>query len=118
MWAMAKLFLDKDKDRMVTISPNSNHKFSFTKNTLDQLTKTIIENQAGVITFRYNVAKAKGPSWTEYFSFIYSYLDDAVSFTPHNIPTECIKFAANLYCDAEFLLNIEMYNCEIQNETP
>jgi hypothetical protein len=49
------------------------------------------------------------------FQFIYSYENDAVCFTPNIIPENIKKYAYDLFCEAEFIINInllEQWICE------
>lgn len=108
MWAMVKLFLNKSPKNIVIIntiykSTTINHKVTLANfNTFIGSTNKF---KSGIIKFCCGVHYRK-------FEFIYSFEPDCVAYTPHQIPPNARTDALELFCEAEFLLNIELYDVE------
>lgn len=109
MWAMTKLHLQKSTKNCIIIQAISddknkiqiNHKI--TADNFDTFTSTTDKFKSGIVKF------CCGEHY-KHFEFLYAFEDDCVAFTPHQILPSARELAVELFCEAEFLLNIELYD--------
>lgn len=111
MWAMAKYFLRDENNYCVCLSFIGEHKKSdgvlskrFTTDNFSDFIPAIQKYRSGLISFH-----VKTGSPPLFFEFIYCYEDDAVAFSQRSIPQDLKKYVAELFCESEFLLNIELF---------
>jgi hypothetical protein len=119
MFAMTKLFLEKNSNHTVVIKTTVDKikilTFNFKRTNIGEFIDKIIEYKTGVICFYFNSSN-KGSkniidivdNYQNKVEFIYSYEDDVVSFTPMNIKrnSEYTEQIFDLFTEAEFLINI------------
>lgn len=111
MWAMTKLHLQKSTKNCIIIQAISddkkkiqiNHKI--TANNFDTFMSTTNKFKSGVVKFCCG-------EYYKTFEFLYAFEDDCVAFTPHQINPSVRELAMELFCEAEFLLNIELYSVD------
>jgi len=108
MWAMTKLFLSDNKNKCVCLRFSNSERVDgviskrFTNDNFDTFIIAIEKHRSGIISFHINDNTS--------FEFIYCYLDDAVAFTQHNISQNIMKYVTDLFCESEFLLNVELFD--------
>lgn len=108
MWAMAKLFLSDSKNKCVCVYFSKSERIDgviskrFMNDNFDTFIDAIEKHRSGIISFHIDDKTS--------FEFIYCYLDDAVAFKPNNISQNLNKYVADLFCESEFLLNIELFD--------
>lgn len=111
MWAMTKLHLQKSRKNCIIIQAISddkkktqiNHKI--TADNFETFTLTTDKFKSGIIKFCCGINH-------KMFEFLYAFEDDCVAFTPHQIMPSARELAVELFCEAEFLLNIELYSVD------
>lgn len=111
MWAMTKLHLQKSTKNCIIIQAISddkkkiqiNHKI--TTDNFDTFTSTTDKFKSGIIKFCCGINYKT-------FEFLYAFEDDCVAFAPLQIIPSARELAVELFCEAEFLLNIELYSVD------
>ncbi len=109
MWAMSKLLLEKSNKNCIIFQSMKNDRQinqKITNKNFDQFFPFCNKHKTGMIRFCCGISHTT-------FKFIYSFEPDCVAFTPHEIYTQnANEVALNLFCEAEFLVNIDLYSVD------
>lgn len=109
MWAMSKLLLEKSNRNCIIfelVKDGRQINQKITNKNFDQFFPFCEKHKSGIIRFCCDISHVS-------FRFIYSFESDCVAYTPHEIVGQNTKeVALNLFCEAEFLVNIDLYSID------